>query len=70
MFSQIFFISAFTIKLTNSNFHQSLSRQIPLLSLRRVSRTLRKVIDQSTYFQTSQNDGYFVKLSIKATVRI
>ena len=68
MFSQIFFISAFTIKLTNSN--QSLSRQIPLLSLRRVSRTLRKVIDQSTYFQTSQNDGYFVKLSIKATVRI
>ena len=45
------------------NFHQSLNWQISLLPLKRVTEILRKTIDKSEYFQTSQkslNDACFV----------
>ena len=64
IFSQIFFIPVLIIQFISLNFHQSLNSQISLLSLKRVTEILRKTIDQSAYFQTSQkslNDACFVK---------
>ena len=66
IFSQIFFIPVLIIRFISLNFHQSLNWQISLLSLKRVTEILRKTIDQSAYFETSQkslNDACFVKFS-------
>ena len=65
--SQIFFIPVLMIQFTSLNFHQSLNWHISLLSIKRVTEILRKTIDDSGYFQTSQkslNDACFVKFPI------
>ena len=62
IFSQIFFISTFTIRFFILNFHLFLNWQILDLSLRMVTQILRKITYQSAYFQTSQtslNDAFF-----------
>ena len=68
IFSQIFFIPVLIIRFISLNFHQSLIKyQISLLPLKRVTEILRKTIDQSAYFQTSQkslNDACFVKFPV------
>ena len=49
------------------NFHQSLNWQISLPSLKRLTEILRKIIDQTAYFQASQkslNKAFFVKFLI------
>ena len=68
IFSQIFFIPALIIQFISLNFHQYLNLQILLMSLERVTEMLRKIIDQSAYFQTSQktlSDARFVKFPSK-----
>ena len=67
IFSQIFFIPVLIVWFISLNFQQSLNWQISLLSLKRVTEILRKTIDQSAYFQTSQkslNDACFVKFPV------
>ena len=67
IFLQIFFITILMIRFISQNIHQSLNWQISLLSLKRVTEILRKTIDQSAYFQTSQkslNDACFVKFPV------
>ena len=64
IFSQIFFIPILIIRFISLDFHNSLNCQISHLSLKTVTEILRKAIDQSAYFQTSQkslNGAYFVK---------
>ena len=77
IFSQIFYIPVLIIQFSSLNFHQSLNWQILLLPLKRVTEVLRKTMNQSEYFQTSQkslNDASFIRfpilwfLSIKATM--
>ena len=66
-FSHIFFIPVLIIQFISLNFHQSLNWEISVLSLKRVTEILRKTIDQSAYFQTSQkslNDACFLKFPV------
>ena len=66
--SQIFFIPVLVIEFFFSlNFRLSLTWQVSFLSLKRVTVILRKTIDQSTFFHTSQkslNDACFVKFLV------
>ena len=67
IFSQIFFIPILIIRFISLDFHNSLNCQISHLSLKTVTEILRKAIDQSAYFQTSQkslNGAYFAKFPV------
>ena len=67
IFLQIFFITILMIRFISQNIHQSLNWQISLLSLKRVTEVLRKTIDQSAYFQTSEKsvkDTCYVKFPV------
>ena len=67
IFLQIFFITILMIRFISQNFHQSLNWQTSLLSLKRVTEVLKKTIDQSAYFQTSQKplkDTCYVKFPV------
>ena len=59
--------SILIIQFISLNFHKSLNCQISLLPLRKETEVLKKIINQSAHFQTSQkllNDACFVKLSV------
>ena len=66
-FRQIFFIPALIVQFICLSFHQSLKWQISILSLRRVTKLLRKIRDQSAHFQASRkslSDACFAKSPI------